>query len=248
MTDSSAAASEIPLLCYCISPRSITDAAELVVTAIDAGYRHLDVVSAPERAADVGRGLRRRPEVPRDQIFVSAGRAEIRDLLSAMQLDHLDLYVVEWVGEAAFETAWTRAIAGLERGLVKLVGVRGLDRGQVEGLIAGDVLPAVHQAEINPFHQQRELVALHERLGIVTEAVKPMADWRRLLALPDVLEIANAHGRTESQVVIRWHMQSRRIALTSPVHAERIVSNADVFDFELTSSELERLNCLEGMQ
>lgn len=109
---------------------------------------------------------------------------------------------------------------------------------------ATGIVPAVNQVELHPLLPQRELRELHATLGIATEAWSPLGQGS-LLANATVVGIAEAHGRTPAQVLIRWHVQLGNIVIPKSVNPERIVSNFDVFDFELSEQDMASIGSLD---
>src|SRR5699024_7172121 len=130
--------------------------------------------------------------------------------LERLGLDYVDLYLVHWAvpEQGQYVDAWKALIALQERGLVRTIGVSNYPEAQLEEIIeATGAAPAIHQIELHPYFQQRELRAVHERHGILTEAWGPLGQGKSdLLENPAVTSAAEAHGASPAQVVLAWHL------------------------------------------
>jgi 2,5-diketo-D-gluconate reductase A len=143
--------------------------------------------------------------------------------------------------------AWRSLIGLREEGLATSIGVANFRVPHLERLLAEtDVVPAVDQIELHPAHQQPSTTRLAREHGIAIESWGPLGQAKYpLLELPEITAVAEAHGKTAAQVVIRWHLQSGYIVFPKTNHRERMAENLDVFDFELTDAELASITALE---
>jgi diketogulonate reductase-like aldo/keto reductase len=162
-------------------------------------------------------------------------------------VDVVDLYLIHWPVPAQnrYVDTW-RALEKLYAdGDVRAIGVSNFTRSLLSRLLGEcDVVPAVNQVELHPGFPQADLRAFHDEHGIVTESWSPLGRGHGLLDDPVVEAVAEAHGRTAAQVVLRWHLQLGLVTIPKSTRAERIRENADVFDFELTDDQLSALSAL----
>jgi len=236
-----------------------------VLTALQNGYRHIDSAALYKNEADVGRAVKD-SGVPRDEIFITTklwamggARGEQRAydyaISSAEQSlsrlgTYADLYLIHSPhGGPAVRMEYWRAMEDLKaKGLVKSIGVSNYGVHHLKELFESPALrvpPAVNQVEIHPFLRRDDITGYCESKGVVVEAYSPLAKARRL-DHPAVVRTAAEVERTPAQVLIRWGMQKGYVVLPKSVTAERIVSNAKVFDFELNKSQMSALDGLDA--
>ncbi|OBB32002.1 oxidoreductase [Mycolicibacterium peregrinum] len=228
-----------------------------VSTALQAGYRHIDTAAAYRNEAETGRGLVD-SGVPREDVFLvtklwnsdqgyDSTLAAFDASLERLGVDYLDLYLIHWpvpANNAYVDTF--KAFAHLrDQGRIRSLGVSNFAPEHLNVLIdATGIVPAVNQIELHPLLPQRELREVHARLGIATEAWSPLGQGS-LLTDPVIAGIAERHGKTPAQVLIRWHIHLGNIVIPKSVNPERIVSNFDVFDFDLEESDMSAIASLE---
>ena len=238
----------------------LVDAGEterVVADALDVGYRHIDTAMIYENEAEVGRAIAA-SGVPRDELFVttklwnsdqSRPIAAFEESLDRLGLDHVDLYLIHWpqpmFGEAV--GAWRGLLEIQDSGRATSVGVSNFEIEDLQRLIdETGVVPAVNQIELHPLHQRRELVEFCAEQGIAVEAWGPLSQGKSdLLQRPEILAAAEAHGKSPAQVVLRWHVQQGRIVFPKTSRRERMIENADIFDFELTAAEMAAIDAYE---
>jgi 2,5-diketo-D-gluconate reductase A len=243
---------EMPLLGLGTWQARGTQAYETVRTALEAGYRHLDTATMYGNEAEVGRAVRD-SGVPREEVFLttklppersSRVRETIEASLRALGTDRVDLWLVHWPpgGEASPRT-WQEVLAAREDGLARAVGVSNYSTAQIDELVAATgEAPAVNQIPWSPWLYDADLLAEHRVRGVVVEGYSPFR--RADLDDPVLVGIADAHGVTAAQVVLRWHVQHRVVAIPKSVTPERIAANIDVFGFALDDAEMARLDAL----
>jgi 2,5-diketo-D-gluconate reductase A len=228
-----------------------------VATALDAGYRHIDTAFVYGNEAETGLAVAK-SGIARDEVFITtkvwnsdqgydSTLTAFDASLHRLGVDHLDLYLIHWPMPAANTFVDTfKALAHLrDQGRVSSIGVSNFEPEHLRILIdATGIVPAVNQVELHPQLPQNELRKVHTQLGIATEAWSPLARGS-LLDNPKVTAVAGMHRKTAAQVLIRWHMQLGNIVIPKSVNPERIVSNFDVFDFELSESEMASISALE---
>jgi diketogulonate reductase-like aldo/keto reductase len=219
--------------------------------ALEAGYRHVDTAQAYGNERSVGEALRQ-SGVPREDVFLTTkfrpGRRdperELEASLQRLGVDQVDLYLVHWP-----QGGPTRAWAGMERaaqgGLARAIGVSNFSVNDLDAVMAGAAIPpAVNQVQFSPFQYRRALLEACRRHGIVLEAYSPLTRGRNL-AHPTVTQIAARSGRTPAQVLLRWAVQRGIPVIPKSVRRERIVENAQLFDFTLGDDDLRALDALD---
>ncbi|WP_018260956.1 aldo/keto reductase [Methylobacterium sp. WSM2598] len=222
---------------------------DVVAAAIGAGYRSIDTAANYGNEAGVGRALRQSP-VSRDALHVTTKLwnddhgydAALRacDASAArLGLQVIDLYLIHWPcpQRKAYVDAW-RALVELRRqGRVRSIGVSNFTEEHLARIAdATGILPCVNQIELHPHFQQRGLREVHARYGIVTQAWSPLGR-AGCLADPVLRGIADRHGRTPAQVVLRWHLENGCVAIPKSASPVRLAENIRAFDFALTAED-----------
>ncbi len=248
---------EIPQLGFGVFQIPPEDTEEVVLRALRAGYRHIDTAAAYRNEAAVGRAIRA-SGLAREEVFVTTkcfnddqGHEESRRAFDAslerLELDRVDLYLIHWPvpSHDRYVDTWRTFVELQDEGRARAIGVSNFQPGHLDRIIAETgVTPAVNQIELHPRLQQPELRAKHEQLGIVTEAWSPLAQGQ-VLDDATIVELAERHGKTPGQVVIRWHLQLGNVVFPKSVTPERIEQNIDVFDFELSDAEMDAIGKLD---
>ncbi|WP_104087394.1 aldo/keto reductase [Arthrobacter sp. GMC3] len=236
------------------------DCADLVSTALDAGYRSVDTAALYGNEEGVGAAIRAAVATgtPREDLFVTSKvwndhhgyDATLRAFDESMErlgLDSLDLFLIHWpCPEQGLFIPTYKALETLYgEGRVRAIGVSNFEPEHLRQLLdACDVVPAVNQIELHPWLQQRELRALHAELGIATQAWSPLARGG-LLDDPDLAGIAALHGRSVAQIVLRWHIQSGHLVIPKASSAQRISENLRVFDFALSAAQMDTIAAMD---
>ncbi len=236
---------------------------EAIGSAIDAGYRLIDSAFNYDNEGTVGRALAL-SGVPREELFITsklpgryherpASDEAIAESLWRLGLDYIDLYLIHWPNPSVgkFVPAWQALVAAQEAGLVRSIGVSNFTTDFIEQLVADSgVAPATCQVEIHPYWPQVELVAALQSRGIRVEAWSPLGKRSRPIDDPVVKEIAAEVGREPGQVILRWHVQRGIIPIPKSVSPTRQRQNLQIFDFELSAEQVQRITDLgrsEGM-
>lgn len=248
---------EMPILGFGVF--QVPDPAECarsVLDALDVGYRLLDTAASYGNEEAVGDAIRD-SGIDRADIFVTTklwvqdasydgAKAAFERSLDKLRLDYLDLYLIHQPYGDVYG-AW-RAMEELNRaGRIRAIGVSNFypDR-VVDFVLHNDIVPAVNQIEIHPFHQQTEALPLLREHGIQAEAWGPFAEGKNGLFQNEVLQsIARKHGRSVAQVVLRWLVQQGVVAIPKSVRKERMAENFTIFDFELDAEDLAAFAALD---
>jgi diketogulonate reductase-like aldo/keto reductase len=220
--------------------------------ALELGYRHIDTAQAYGNERSVGKALRD-SGVPREDVFITTkfypGRkdpeAEVQRSLERLGVEQVDLYIVHWP-QGGPTWAWDGMQRAHAAGHARSIGISNFGAKEVDELLGvADVKPVVNQVQFSPFEFRKRLLEHCEGHGIALEAYSPLGTGRHLDD-PVVTEIAERVGRTPAQVLIRWCVQRDLIVLPKSTHRERIEANAQVFDFELSDSDVAALDALDA--
>ena len=248
----------IPQLGFGVFQVPPPETAEVATRALDAGYRHIDTAAAYENEAGVGQAVRA-SGLDRNEVFITTkcfnddqgyeeAKHALRNSLDQLEMTHVDLYLIHWPVPAhdRYVETWKAFIDMQADGLARNIGVSNFQPAHLDRLIdETGVTPAVNQVELHPRLQQPGLRREHADRGILTEAWSPLAQGE-VLDDPVIVEIAEAHGKTPGQVVIRWHLQLGNVVIPKSVTPERIDENFDVFGFELSGDEMAQIEELDA--
>jgi 2,5-diketo-D-gluconate reductase A len=222
-----------------------------VRTALDAGYRHIDTAQMYGNEAEVGQAIAE-SGVAREEIFVTtkldngyhayeAALGALDESLRRLGFDYVDLFLIHWPRpqEGRYVETWTAQEKLKADGKARSIGVSNFTVEHLERLAERTgTVPAVNQIELHPQFPQAPLRAYHAEHGIATEAWSPIGQGGDLLQDGRLRALADGHGRTPAQIVLRWHIQLGNIVFPKSVTPERIRENIDVFDFELSADDM----------
>lgn len=232
-------------------------ATEAVAKALETGYTSIDTAMIYKNEIGVGKALKE-TKIPREELFITTKvwnsdqgyentlRA-FDESLERLGLEYVDLYLIHWPTPEFDEYIDTyKAMEKLYKdGRVKAIGVCNFEIEHLERLLAEcDVPPVLNQVECHPYLAQNELKEFCAKHNIYVEAWSPLEQGGEVLQDETIHKIADAHGKTPAQAVLRWHLQNDTIAIPKSVTPSRIEENFDVFDFELTADEMEQINAL----
>ncbi|MFE0184689.1 aldo/keto reductase [Streptomyces olivaceus] len=232
-------------------PMADDEAERAVREALRTGYRLIDTAANYRNETGVGRGVAS-AGVPREDVVVTTklpGRhhgyeetlASFEESRARLGLEYVDLYLIHWPLPRVdkYVDSWKAMIKLREDGLVRSVGVSNFTVEHIERLERETgVLPSVNQVELHPLFPQDELRAHHERRGIRTESWSPLGRGSDLLDDPAVTAVAEAHGVTPAQAVLRWHTQLGAVPVPKSGDPGRQRANLDVFGFELDERQM----------
>jgi 2,5-diketo-D-gluconate reductase A len=249
---------EIPQLGFGVFQIPPEDTTEVVVQALNAGYRHIDTAMAYRNEAGVGQAIHA-AGLAREEVFITTkcfnddhgheqAKRALKTSLGQLEMDFVDLYLIHWPvpSKDKYVETWQAFIELQQEGLVRSIGVSNFNQPHLERIISETgVTPTVNQVELHPRLQQDGLRREHQDRGIVTEAWSPLAQGQ-VLQDPTITEIAEAHGKTPGQVVLRWHLQLGNVVIPKSVTPERIIENFDIVDFYLSDDQMTAIAALDA--
>ncbi|TPG92329.1 aldo/keto reductase [Brevibacillus laterosporus] len=234
-----------------------TEVEQAIHMALEAGYRSIDTAAVYENEAGVGKAIRD-SKIPREEIFVTTkvwnteqgyeSTLQAFDTsLKKLGLDYIDLYLVHWPVPGKYKETWRALETLYKNGLVRSIGVSNFHIHHLEDLLSVcEVKPMLNQIEMHPYLIQKELRQYCEQHGIYVEAWRPL--MRGNLEVPQLQELAERYQKTPAQIVLRWDLQHKVLVIPKSVRKERIIENADLFDFELTDEDMAMLDGLNRNQ
>jgi 2,5-diketo-D-gluconate reductase A len=218
--------------------------------ALDVGYRHLDTARVYRNEEEVGRAVRD-SRIAREDVFITtklppdrAGRARetLSASLAALDTEYVDLWLIHWPpGRAASPETWRALMAAHREGRARAIGVSNYSIAQIDELIetTGE-RPAVNQVKWSPSLHDPDRLAAHRERDVVLEGYSPFKSTS--LRHPTLVEIANAHGVTPAQIVVRWHVQHGIVVIPKTAQLDRLQTNGEVGRFELDVAEMARID------
>lgn len=232
--------------------KSGSECINAVTWALEAGYRHIDTAKFYKNEKDVGEAVRN-SGIKREEIFVttklwnedhgyeSALKAFDKSL-KELNIDYIDCYLIHWPVQEKRKDSWKALEKIYESGYCKSIGVSNYMIPHLEELFTyANVIPVMNQLEFNPFNYQKDLLDFCNKNKIILEAYAPLTRSKRLDD-KTFLPIAQKHKKSNAQVLIRWAIQHELVVIPKSVHKERIIENANVFDFTLDESDMKILD------
>lgn len=236
------------------------EAERAVRAAIEVGYRHIDTAAIYKNEEAVGKAIRdaiSAGDVTRDELFVTSKlwhnqqgedtATGFHQSLERLGLDYLDLYLVHWPWASADK--YVRSFEEMAKiqgiGKVQSIGVSNFYPEVMDRLISETgITPVCNQIELHPGFSQPELREYHQKLGITTSAWSPLGSGE-IIDVASISALAQDLGKTNAQVILRWHLQLGNIVIPRSSNPERIAQNADIFDFELSDEHMATITALD---
>lgn len=247
---------EMPMVGFGVFQVSDEDTEKAVLEALKAGYRLLDTAAVYGNEAGVGRAIKA-SGIPREEIFVTTKlwiqrengyentKKALENSLTRLGLDYVDLYLMHQPFGDVHEQ-W-RAMEDLYKaGKARAIGVSNFHMDRLMDLITcHEIVPAVNQIETHPFYQRDAEIAFHKELGILQQAWAPLAEGKfEIFSNPILTQIAQKHGKSVAQVVLRWLNQRGVAIIPKSVKVERMLENREIFDFTLDEQDLAQIATL----
>lgn len=227
----------------------------VVLDAIDAGYRLIDTAQSYGNEEAVGKAIQE-TSVPRDELFITTkvwisnygyekAKASVEESLKKMQLDYFDLVLLHQPFKD-YHGAYRALIDLYKEGKIKAIGVSNFYPDRLVDLaLDTEVVPAVNQVEVNPFHQQDTALIYNTKYGVQLEAWAPFAEGKNGIFTNETLvEIGNKYNKSVGQVILRWLVQRGIVPLAKTVRKERMQENLNIFDFELSEEDMQTIATL----
>jgi len=231
-----------------------TEVIESVKAALKHGYRSIDTAAVYENEEGVGIAIRE-SGISREELFVTSKvwntdqgyettLQAYETSLEKLGLDYLDLYLIHWPGKNKFKETWKALEKLYKDGRVRAIGVSNFKIHHLEELLKdAEIKPMVNQVEYHPHLTQKDLLAFCKNEGIQLEAWSPLKRGQ-LIDEPTIKQIAEKYGKTPAQVILRWDLQTEVITIPKSIKSNRIVENADIFDFELSEDDMKTIDAL----
>ena len=227
----------------------------VVLDAIDVGYRLIDTAQSYGNEEAVGKAIQE-TSVPRDELFITTkvwisnygyekAKASVEESLKKMQLDYFDLVLLHQPFKD-YHGAYRALIDLYKEGKIKAIGVSNFYPDRLVDLaLDTEVVPAVNQVEVNPFHQQDTALIYNTKYGVQLEAWAPFAEGKNGIFTNETLvEIGNKYHKSVGQVILRWLVQKGIVPLAKTVRKERMQENLNIFDFELSEEDMQTIATL----
>jgi 2,5-diketo-D-gluconate reductase A len=249
----------IPQLGFGVFQIKPEETADAVKAALGVGYRHIDTAEMYQNEKGVGQGIRD-AGVDRGDVFVTSklnnrfhepddARRAFDQTLAALGFDYVDLFLIHWplptLYGGDFVSTWRTLEEFKADGRARSIGVSNFQVAHLERLAEEtDTVPAVNQIEVHPYFGNEDVRGFDARKGIATQAWSPIAQGK-VLGDPVITRIAESVGRSPAQVVLRWHLQRGDIVFPKSVTLQRVKENFELFDFELSSVDVNAINELD---
>jgi len=228
---------------------------DAIKSALQLGYRHIDTAAAYKNEEGVGKGIRE-SGLNRSEIFLvtkvwnsDQGYEETLKAFDAslerLGVDYLDLYLIHWPVEGKYKDSW-RALEYLyAQKKIRAIGVSNFLKHHLEDLMSDcTVVPMVNQMEFHPHLVQQDLIDFCADNGVQYESWSPFMQGK-VFELDICADLASKYHKSVAQIILRYNLQKGVVAIPKSVHAKRIASNADIFDFELSDADITFLDGLE---
>ncbi len=230
-----------------------------VKTALQLGVRHIDTAHAYQNEKSVGKAVKE-SGIARDEIWITtklwpseygegATAAGIDKMLKRLDTDHIDLLLLhQSFGD--YMGAWKDMEKAVRTGKVRSIGISNFESDRMEEICeAAEIKPAVNQVELHPYYQQNALKKRLEKYGTVLESWYPIGHGSKELIQENVFtELGRKYGKSNVQIILRWHIQEGNIIFPKSTNPQHIKDNFNIFDFELTADEMKQIEALDNGQ
>lgn len=250
---------EIPQLGFGVYQVPPAQTADVVTQALQVGYRHIDTAQMYGNEQEVGEALRA-SDVPREELWITSklnngfhrpddARRAFDDTLAKLGLDQIDLFLIHWPLPTQYDgdyvSTWQTLTEFVTDGRARSVGVSNFQPAHLDRIVAETgVLPTVNQIEVHPYFTNEAAREASHRHGLLVEAWSPIAQGA-VLDDEVIGKVAAAHGKTPSQVTLRWHVERGDIVFPKSMRRERMEENFAIFDFELSPDEVAAISGLD---
>ena len=232
-----------------------TEVENAVKWALESGYRHIDTAAIYKNEKGVGNAVKS-SGIPRNELFLTTKvwnenqrngtvMEGFEESLELLQTDYVDLYLIHWPVKERYNKTWKVMEEIYRSGRAKAIGVSNFLQHHLEDLFSiAEIIPMVNQVECHPYLVQQPLIDFCQSHNIVYEAWSPIMRGK-VNEIPLFNELSKKYSKTPVQVVLRWDLQKGIVTIPKSVHKERIQSNADIFDFELSDEDIRRIDTLD---
>jgi diketogulonate reductase-like aldo/keto reductase len=240
-------------------------AKDSVLHALEAGYVHIDTAAVYRNEASVGDAIIE-SKIKRESLYITTklwndnidyrmAKAAIKESLTKLQLDYLDLYLIHWPNPKPIRDAWQNRNSdvwiameeAVEEGLIKSIGVSNFREHHLKALLEyAKIVPAVNQIYLNPSDQQEAVVKFSKKHGLLLEAYSPLGTGS-ILDDVQLNKLAATYNKTASQLAIRWSLQKGYLPLPKSANRHRIFENINVFDFEISDTDMKVIDGYRGI-
>lgn len=250
---------KIPQLGYGVYQVSREECERCVLDALKVGYRSIDNAQSYFNEEEVGNAIAK-SGIPREEIFLTTKvwiehygydecRASVLESMRKLKVDYLDLCLLHQPFGDVYGAY--RALEDLyDEGKIRAIGISNFYTDRMIDIASfARIKPMINQIEIHPHHQQTENLEWHKKYDVQPEAWAPFGEGRGdMFNLPELKEIAEKYGKTTAQVILRWHIQRGIVVIPKSTHIERMEENFNVFDFELTDEDMNKIATLDKKQ
>ena len=224
-----------------------------VLAALQCGYRLIDTATAYVNETAIGRAMRK-SGIPREEIFLETKlwpsfyeqEDAVEKTLQRLGTNYIDLLLIHQPA-GNYVAGYRLMEKACKEGKVRAIGLSNFAPGQVQEILdICEVKPAVLQTEVHPYSQEKELKAFLDKEGIVIQAWYPLGHGDKTLREePLFTELAHKYGKSNSQIILRWHIQNGNIVIPGSKNPQHIKENLAVFDFTLTENEMDRIAAMD---
>ena len=235
-----------------------------ILTALEAGYRHIDTAQGYRNEKAVGEAVKR-SGLARKEIFITSKldnpnhgydntMSSFEKTLNDLGTDYVDLFLIHWPNPIKYRDCWQETNAGTwkafeelyDAGKIRAIGISNFRQHHIDELMkTAKIAPMVNQIRLCPGDTQDDLVAYCKERGMLLEAYSPLGSGR-IFSVPEMSAIASDYGKSIAQICVRWSLQNGFLPLPKSVTPERIKENIDVFDFELSEKDMKTIAGLTG--